>query len=155
MATPEFVLELRRHVGQRPLWLPGTTAVVFRGAEVLLVQRSDNGAWTPVTGIVEPGEHPALTAVREVREETGVTSEVEALSGVDVSAPTVHANGDHAQYLNHTFRCRWISGEPYPADEESSAAGWFRLDDLPPMRADFIDRVRVAAAGNPTTRLVY
>ena len=32
---------------------------------MLLGRRSDNGALTPVTGIVDPGEEPADAAVRE------------------------------------------------------------------------------------------
>ena len=74
MPIPPYVLHLRTMVGRELLWMPGVTAVVLRdgpsgpGAvpEVLLVRRSDNGAWTPVTGIVDPGEHPHVTAVREV-----------------------------------------------------------------------------------------
>ncbi len=33
MATPDFVLELRRHVGHSMLWLSGCTAVVLRGRD--------------------------------------------------------------------------------------------------------------------------
>ncbi|MBP0661747.1 NUDIX domain-containing protein, partial [Mycobacterium tuberculosis] len=70
MGTPDFVLELRKHVGSAPLWLAGATAVIRDpdAARVLLVRRSDNGWWTPVTGIVDPGEHPADAAVREAHE---------------------------------------------------------------------------------------
>ena len=28
MGTPDFVLELRKHVGSAPLWLAGATAVI-------------------------------------------------------------------------------------------------------------------------------
>ena len=35
MATPDFVLDLRRHVGTAPLPLVGVTAVVFRDEKVL------------------------------------------------------------------------------------------------------------------------
>jgi 8-oxo-dGTP pyrophosphatase MutT (NUDIX family) len=69
---PDFIVELRRHVGTSNLWLPGVTAVVRRGPEILLVRRSDTGEWTPVTGIVDPGEDPGVTARREVLEETGM-----------------------------------------------------------------------------------
>ena len=31
----------------------------------LTVRRADDGAWTPVTGIIDPGEEPAIAAVRE------------------------------------------------------------------------------------------
>ena len=40
MPTPDFVLELRRHVGHAPLALTGVTAVVFRDEKVLLGRRS-------------------------------------------------------------------------------------------------------------------
>ena len=66
--TPDFILELRRFVGTRPLPLVGVTAVIIRGGEVLLGRRSDNHALTPITGIVDPGEEPADAAVREAAE---------------------------------------------------------------------------------------
>jgi len=72
MPIPDFVLELRRHVGTAPLPLVGVTAVILRDGEVLLGRRTDNGALTPITGIVDPGEEPADAAVREALEEAGV-----------------------------------------------------------------------------------
>jgi 8-oxo-dGTP pyrophosphatase MutT (NUDIX family) len=97
MPIPEFIVELRRAVGTAPLWLAGVTAVTIRDDKVLLVKRSDNGAWTPVTGIVEPGENPADCAVREVREETGASAQAVRLAWVHVTRPAVHSNGDQAQ----------------------------------------------------------
>lgn len=146
MPIPEFIVALRERVGHAPLWLPGVTAVVVRGGQILLVQRSDNGAWTPVTGIVEPGENPADCAAREVLEESGVHAVARRLAWVHVSRPVVHVNGDHAQYLDHVFRMEWISGEPHPADDESLDARWFDLDALPGMSDDM--RRRVAHALN-------
>lgn len=51
--------------------------VVRRGAQALALQRreDDGGFWQIVTGMVEPGEAPAATALREAREETGLTIE--------------------------------------------------------------------------------
>jgi ADP-ribose pyrophosphatase YjhB (NUDIX family) len=155
MPIPEFIVELRRHVGQRPLWLPGVTAVVVRDGRVLMVKRSDNGAWTPVTGIVEPGEDPADCAVREVLEESGVHAVARRLAWVHATGPTVHANGDRAQYLDHTFRMDWVSGEPFAADDESVDAGWFTLDALPPMTADMRRRVALAADENLGAAAVF
>jgi len=155
MAVPEFVLELRRHVGHSQLWLMGVTAVVVRGgAEVLLVQRSDTHAWTPVTGIVDPGEHPALTAVREVEEEAGVVATVRRLAAVTVGRAIVHANGDQAQYLDHTFLCDYLSGEAHVADDESVDVGWFPVDDLPDVADVYRDRIAVALLDHPETRLL-
>ena len=53
--VPDFVLALRDKIGHDPLWLPCVTAVVRRADQVLLVRRADNGHWTPVTGIPDPG----------------------------------------------------------------------------------------------------
>ena len=119
MPIPEFIVELRRHIGHAPLWLPGVTAVVIRDQDVLLVKRADNQAWTPVTGIVEPGENPADCAVREVLEEAGFHAVARRLAWVHVTRSIVHANGDRAQYLDHVFRMDWVAGEPFPADDES------------------------------------
>lgn len=153
MPVPDFVLRMREKIGHDPLWLPGVTAVVLRGTDVLLVRRSDNGAWAPVTGIVDPGEHPAIAATREVYEETGVRCAVETLAWVNVTDPVVHVNGDQAQYLDHTFRCRYLKGEPYPADDESLEARWFPIAELPEMRGSLLDRIEIAATHRGPTRL--
>lgn len=153
MPIPEFVVELRRHVGHAPLWLIGVTAVVVRTHEgrdeILLVQRSDNGQWTPVTGIVDPGEEPHVAVVREVGEETCVRVRVERLAQVSASPLVTHVNGDQAYYLDHTFACSWVGGEPDVGDDESLATGWFPLDDLPPMAGVFRERIACALADGP------
>ena len=152
MPIPDFVVELRRHIGQRELWLPGVTAVVRRGDEILLVRRSDNGRWTPVTGIIDPGEQPAVAAQREVLEETGVTVRVEHLAWVHSDAPVVHANGDRARYLDLCFSCRYLKGEAHVADDESVDVRWFPVDDLPPMGAVFTERIGSVLADTDRTR---
>ena len=141
MPTPEYVLALRVGVGHDLLWLPGVTAVVLRGDDVLLVRRADDGAWTPVTGIIDPGEEPAVAGAREVLEEAGVVAVPERLTWVHVLPPMVYGNGDRAQYLDLTFRFRWVSGEPTPGDEENTEAAFFPLDALPPMSSHMRDRV--------------
>jgi 8-oxo-dGTP pyrophosphatase MutT (NUDIX family) len=155
MPIPEFVIELRQHIGQAPLWLPGVTAVVIRDQRVLLVKRSDNLAWTPVSGIVEPGENPADCAVREVFEETGIHVVARRLALVQVSRPIVHANGDHAQYLILAFRMDWVSGEPFPADDESLDARWFAFAEMPDMSADVRRRIELASDDNLSAPTVF
>lgn len=157
MPIPEFVVELRSHVGSMPLWLSGTTAVVTRdtdsGEEVLLVRRADNGEWSPVCGIIDPGEEPGDAAVREVAEEADVVAEVERLVWMYVTEPVTYPNGDVTQYIDHTFRCRWVAGDPFPADGENTDARWFSTDALPELRGEFAERVAVALANEPECRL--
>lgn len=68
MATPDFVLNLRKRIGHELLWLNGVTAFVTDGdGRMLMGRRSDTGEWALVYGINEPGEQPADTVVREVK----------------------------------------------------------------------------------------
>lgn len=153
--TPDFVLEIREMIGDHPLWLPGVTAVITRGdGHVLLVERSDNGAWTPVTGIVDPGEEPAVAAAREALEETGVRIRVDRLASTSAHADIVHANGDRASYLDLTFACTWLEGDAHVADEESTDVRWWPLDALPPMAEVMLTRIEAATSGEREARFV-
>jgi 8-oxo-dGTP pyrophosphatase MutT (NUDIX family) len=157
MAIPEFIADLRTKIGTDLLWLTGVTAVVLRKVvsgepEVLLIRRSDNRAWTAVTGVLDPGEEPATAAAREVLEEAGVIACAERLAWVHVLPPMRYDNGDLAQYLDLTFRCSYISGDPIPDGDETLEAAWYALDALPPMTAEMADRIRLAAGDDPTTR---
>jgi 8-oxo-dGTP pyrophosphatase MutT (NUDIX family) len=155
--TPDFVLDLRARIGHDLLWLPGVSAVVVRpGAdgreEVLLVRRADNGAWTPVTGIIDPGEEPAVAGAREVLEEAEVVAVAERLTWVHTLPAMRYANGDRSQYLDLTFRFRWVSGEPGPGDGENTDARWFPADAMPAMSDEMVARVASALAPEGPTR---
>ncbi len=153
MATPPFVLSLRERVGHELLWLSGVTAVVLRdgtaGTEVLLVRRADNGAWTPVTGIIDPGEQPATAGARDVLEEASVVAVPERLAWVNTLPPMTYPNGDRSQYLDLTFRFRYVSCTAAPGDDENTEVGWFPLDDLPSMSAQMLDRIARAVDPAP------
>lgn len=158
MPTPDFVLDLRAHIGHDLLWLSGVTAVVVREdggrTQMLLVRRADNGAWTPVTGIVDPGEEPAVAGAREVLEETEVVARATDLVWVHTLPPMAYDNGDRSQYLDLTFRFAWVSGEPGPGDGENTEARWFSLDELPPMSAEMTARIEHALTPEQGCRFV-
>jgi 8-oxo-dGTP pyrophosphatase MutT (NUDIX family) len=153
MAVPDFVLDLRRHIGHAPLWLPAVTAVVRRSEglteQLLLIRRSDNDRWAPVTGIIEPGEQPAVAAQREVLEETGVHISVDRLASIAACPLTTHLNGDQVYYLDHTFDCTWTGGDPYPADDESVDVAWVPVPELPAMDAVLRRRIDLVLSGQP------
>lgn len=154
MPTPEFILDLRRLVGTRPLPLVGVTAVIERNGDLLLGRRSDNGRLTPVTGIVDPGEEPADAACREAREEAGVVIRATRLAWVHQIPRITYDNGDQSDYLDLTFRCAWVSGDPEPVDGEMTEVGWYPLtaaEEL--LDPDMAERVRRALADGPAAFL--
>lgn len=138
MPTPDFIVALRRSYGHGRLLLPGVSAVVVRDdldppgrPYVLLGRRSDTGRWSLPAGIVEPGEQPATTILRELMEETRIVAHVDRLALLRTDPDITYANGDVCQYVSLTFRCTYRSGDAEVGDEESTAVGWFPLDDLP------------------------
>jgi 8-oxo-dGTP pyrophosphatase MutT (NUDIX family) len=150
--TPDFVLALRDRVGHELLWMPGVTAVVRRGDELLLVERRDNGAWTPVTGIVDPGEEPAVAAAREAMEEAGVEIRVDRLAMTSASDEVVYDNGDRAIYLDLTFACTWISGNAQVSDDENTDVRWWPIDGLPSMSSRMVERIDTALSDEREAR---
>lgn len=151
MPIPEFLRELRALVGHRELLLPGVTAVVFDDDNrVLLNRRADNGLWSLIGGIGEPGEQPAETAVREVLEETGVRVVAERVVLVQTIKPVRYPNGDRCQYVDITLRCRAVGGEAHVADDESLEVAWFDVDGLPELGGHGRLRLKHARADGPT-----
>ena len=149
VATPDYILDLRRAYGPGRLLLPGVSAVVVRdqngSRDLLLGRRSDNGRWALPSGIVEPDEQPAGSLVREVAEETGVDIDVERLALLSTDPEISYDNGDRCQYVSMTFLCRYRSGAARVADDESTEVGWFSVDELPESLTDR-DRYRVQVA---------
>lgn len=148
MPTPEFILELRRHIGNETLWVSGANLVVLRegedGTEVLLGHRADDGNWAAISGIVEPGENPADTVVREAREEACIEVEVERMLWLDVMDEVTFPNGDRCRFLDHGFRGRLVGGRPGIGDGEISDFGWFPANRLPVPRQERLEeQVRI------------
>jgi ADP-ribose pyrophosphatase YjhB (NUDIX family) len=139
--TPPFILDVRRSYGSGPLLLAGVCAVLVRDdlepgrQHVLLARRSDTGVWALPAGIVEPGEQPAVTIVREVLEETCVVARAERLAWLVADPEMTYPNGDRCQYLTSVFRCSYVSGEAQVGDEESLEVRWFATDALPELSA--------------------
>jgi 8-oxo-dGTP pyrophosphatase MutT (NUDIX family) len=149
MPISPYVKSLRDVVGRRLLFLPGVTAVVFDDAgRILLGERSDNGRWALIAGVMDPGEQPAETVVREVYEETAVHVVPERITSVLTQPQSAYPNGDVCEYVDIAFRCRAVGGEARVNDDESLSVGWFELDALPPI--DALTRHRIDCALAPS-----
>jgi 8-oxo-dGTP pyrophosphatase MutT (NUDIX family) len=127
------------------------SALVFDAeGRILLGQRSDNGRWALVGGIVDPGESPADAVVREVFEETAVVVEPIRVTGVYHSPVITYPNGGRSQYVVIAFACRHVSGEPRVNDDESLDVGFFALDELPELSPPFLARIDHALRDDPS-----
>ncbi|MEV7571715.1 NUDIX domain-containing protein [Pseudarthrobacter sp. NPDC089323] len=147
MPAPEYIVSLRKKIGNDPLWIPGVRGVVIDDAgRVLLAQRTDNRQWALVSGILEPGEQPARGLVREIFEETAVVAEAERVVSVGAVGPFTYPNGDVCDFLDVVFRCRYVSGTARVNDDESLAVGWFALDELPELMPGHLSSIRHALA---------
>ena len=98
-------------------------AVVLSDQGVLLSVRSDLRGWELPGGNAEPGETGEQAIRRELREETGVETVVEGLSGV-------YRRSGFRPHTAHVYRCRAIGGELRPSSE-TPLVRWFPLDDVP------------------------
>ena len=114
----------------------GVGVVVWRGDEVLLIQRGKPprlGAWSLPGGAQELGETVRETAVREVLEETNIEIEVTHLIDV-VDGITRDEDGRvRMHYTLVDFAAEWRAGEPV-AGSDAIGAQWIHPDDLGPLR---------------------
>ncbi len=126
--------QLRHLVGNRRLILPSARAVIMDDQQrVLLVQRSDNGAWVMPAGSLELGESISDCLRREVKEETGLDV-ITALPIAIYSEPRfafTNAYGGQHQMLSIVFRVDQWHGTVKTTTNETTDARFFALDDLP------------------------
>lgn len=100
--------------------------------EILLVQRSDSGAWLYPTGWADIGYSASEVAVKEVLEETGMEVEpthvVAVLDGLRLGFTQV-------PLYSLVFHCRLLGGTLAGHPLECRDVGWFAQDALPSPRA--------------------
>ena len=71
-----YISELRKYIGHRPLINIGATVIVMNNKnEILLNLRSDTGTWGIIGGGMEPSEELTETVARELWEEAGLRAE--------------------------------------------------------------------------------
>ncbi len=112
--------------------------VVFRPAgaahevaEVALIRvaRADGHAWALPKGWVEKGEDLEQTAVREVREETGLDAKVLRKLGEITYEFYSKADRSRVHKTMHLFLLECLGGNIADHDDEVEEARWFPLDE--------------------------
>lgn len=102
--------------------------VVDEGERLLLVKRNvppKAGMWCLPGGFMELDESPEEAAVRELREEAGLSGRIETLLGV-----TTNPHPDYGTVLLMGYLVRTWTGTPVAGDD-ADAARFFPLDALP------------------------
>lgn len=95
---------------------------------VLASRRTRRGelAWGLAKGGIEEGETREQAAVREVREETGYTAEIEASLGETKYFYVWETT--RIRKTVHFFLMRCTGGDPHDRDDEMEEVRWFPLD---------------------------
>ncbi|MDC7674912.1 NUDIX hydrolase [Asticcacaulis machinosus] len=105
--------------------IPAIGVVCWRGDEVLLIRRGRaprQGQWSIPGGKMDRFEPIAQTALRELREETGIEAELGALIEVyEIMEPPSAAYPDGFHYVLIDYLARWVSGEPVAGDDADQA----------------------------------
>ena len=94
--------------------------VVDEAHRILLVKRSvapKMGHWCLPGGFIELGESPEQAALRELKEETGLTGKIETLLGVTLNPSDLYHSVLMVGYLVYQY-----SGNPRPGDDASDVA---------------------------------
>ena len=133
-----YIMNLRKYVWHEPLIGLGATTLVFNDKnEILLNLRSDTNTWGIPGGSMELHETIEETAVRELKEETGIDADklelVTILSGDEYYFE--YPNGDKMCTVIVLFKVLNYTGEIKISDNESKQLKFFSLDSLPNMES--------------------
>jgi 8-oxo-dGTP pyrophosphatase MutT (NUDIX family) len=109
--------------------------VVFRGEkdriEVVIVSVGGQHRWQLPKGLVENGEKPEITAVREAREEAGVDGEVvQHLETIEYWYAGLDG-GERVRFHKRVYfyLLRYVSGDTKDHDWEVNEARWVPIED--------------------------
>jgi 8-oxo-dGTP diphosphatase len=135
---------MQREFPQAPL--VGVGAIIIEDARVVLVKRAHpplQAEWSIPGGVLEVGEMLRQAAIREAREETGLTVEPGELLGVYDRILRNPGQRVQYHYVLIDFLCRRVAGD-LAAASDAAEARWFTREELPGLELaeDTMDVIR-------------
>jgi 8-oxo-dGTP diphosphatase len=125
----------------------------LRGADALLIRRGTaplKGQWTLPGGRVEWGELVRDAALRELREETGISAEIVGLVDVVDGVFAGESSADPGRhYVLIDFAARWLAGAPVAGDDALEAR-FFAPEELAGLGL-WAETARIIAAARALT----
>jgi ADP-ribose pyrophosphatase YjhB (NUDIX family) len=116
--------------------LVGVGAIIIEDARVVLVKRLHppmQAEWSIPGGVLEIGEPLRDAAIREAREETGLTIEPGELLGVYDRILRNPEQRVQYHYVLIDFLCRRVAGE-LRAASDAAEVRWFSGEELPALK---------------------
>ena len=107
----------------RTKFLIGTFAIIFDSdKKVLLCHRRDYDLWNLPGGTLEVGESPWGAVIREIKEETGLTAEIDRLAGV--------YHKPEKNEICFSYVCKAVGGT-LTLNDEADQITYFAISDIP------------------------
>ena len=126
--------------------LVGVGAIIIEDGRVVLVKRGHpplQAEWSIPGGVLEVGELVREAAIREAREETGLTVEPGELLGVYDRVLRDADQRVQYHYVLIDFLCRRVAGD-IAAASDAAEVRWFSREELPALNLaeDTLDVIR-------------
>lgn len=118
---------------------------VIEGDRILLVQEASDGLWTLPGGYAEVGISPSENVVKEVWEEASIRVSTTGVYGIRHKAKHPY-DPDVRDFYKLFFACESLDTTRPAPGTETTAAGFFPLDDLPPLSRGRVIEQDLAAA---------
>ncbi|MFC1417482.1 NUDIX domain-containing protein [Streptacidiphilus cavernicola] len=126
------------------LVVAASAVVADEDGRILLQRRTDNGLWALPGGGMEMADSLPGTAVREVKEETGLDVEITGLVGTytDPRHVIAYSDGEVRRQFNVCFTARVVGGQLAISDE-STELRFVAPEDVPTLPMHHTQRLRL------------
>lgn len=124
---------------------PAAAVAVIDDSKVLMIKRRDNGMWSLPGGTQEFGESLHDCAIRELKEETGISVDIYGVVGTytDPNVKIEYSDGEVRQEFTIVYIARLENENNIRLDSESTEYRWIALDEASELKMANSQRKRI------------